>query len=148
MDAITARRRTIRRRFLPSLAVPIFRKSRLPRRRFGIVFRQLDRQRASPVDAATGIEIGGEFRFLGSVEYTFPLTADDMLKGVVFVDYGTTEENIEINANNYRVAPGVGLRISIPAMGPAPLALDLAVPIAHADGDDIQNFSFFFGFGR
>ena len=24
----------------------------------------------------------------------FPLTADDMLKGVVFCDYGTTEENI------------------------------------------------------
>ena len=78
----------------------------------------------------------------------FPLTADDMLKGVVFCDYGTVEQNIEFDANNYRVAPGVGLRISIPAMGPAPLALDLAIPVHHAPGDDIQNFSFFFGFGR
>ncbi|MBC8352484.1 MAG: BamA/TamA family outer membrane protein [Planctomycetes bacterium] len=110
--------------------------------------RGFDFRGASPRNAATGIVTGGEFRFLGSVEYMFPLTADDMLKGVVFCDYGTTEENIEINSNNYRVAPGVGLRISIPAMGPAPLALDLAVPVHHAPGDDIQNFSFFFGFGR
>lgn len=110
--------------------------------------RGFDFRGASPRHAGTGIVTGGEFRFLGSVEYMFPLTADDMLKGVVFCDYGTTEENIEINSENFRVAPGVGLRISIPAMGPAPLALDLAVPVAHADGDDIQNFSFFFGFGR
>ncbi|MCA9145614.1 MAG: BamA/TamA family outer membrane protein [Planctomycetales bacterium] len=101
---------------------------------------------ASPKN--TGVVVGGEFQFLGSVEYMFPLTADDMLKGVVFCDYGTTEESIEIDPNNYRVAPGMGLRISIPAMGPAPLALDLAVPIARAPGDQIQNFSFFFGFGR
>ncbi len=110
--------------------------------------RGFDFRGASPIDPGTGIVLGGEFRFLGSVEYMFPLTADDMLKGVVFCDYGTTEENIEINSSNYRVAPGAGLRISIPAMGPAPLALDLAFPVAHADGDDIQNFSFFFGFGR
>ncbi len=110
--------------------------------------RGFDFRGASPRNAATGIVVGGEFQFLGTVEYMFPLTADDMLKAVVFCDYGTTEEKIEINGNNYRVAPGVGLRISIPAMGPAPLALDLAIPVHHAPGDDIQNFSFFFGFGR
>lgn len=109
--------------------------------------RGFDFRGASPVGAA-GVTIGGEFQFLGSVEYMFPLTADDMLKGVVFCDYGTVEREIEINADNYRIAPGVGLRISIPAMGPAPLALDLAFPVAHAPFDDIQNFSFFFGFGR
>lgn len=110
--------------------------------------RGFDFRGASPRDAASGVTLGGRFQFLGSVEYMFPLTADDMLKGVVFCDYGTVEQNIEIDPKNYRVAPGVGLRISIPAMGPAPLALDLAVPIHHAPGDDIQNFSFFFGFGR
>jgi outer membrane protein insertion porin family len=46
------------------------------------------------------------------------------------------------------VAPGFGLRISVPALGPAPIAVDLAVPVAREDTDDIQNFSFFFGFGR
>jgi outer membrane protein insertion porin family len=58
------------------------------------------------------------------------------------------EENIEINAENYRIAPGAGLRISVPALGPAPLALDFAFPVAQAETDDTQVFSFFFGFGR
>jgi outer membrane protein insertion porin family len=46
------------------------------------------------------------------------------------------------------VAPGFGLRVSVPALGPAPIALDLAFPVAHEDGDDIQNFSFFVGLFR
>lgn len=102
---------------------------------------------ASPV-AAAGVITGGEFMFLGSVEYQFPLTADDMMRGVFFVDYGTVEDKIEINSDNYRVAPGFGLRVAIPALGPAPLALDFAFPVAHASTDTIQNFSFFMGFGR
>jgi outer membrane protein insertion porin family len=109
--------------------------------------RGFDFRGASPLGPAN-VTIGGQFRFLGSVEYFFPITADDMIKGVFFCDFGTTEENIELNSDNYRVAPGFGLRINIPAMGPAPLALDLAVPVAHAPGDNIQNFSFFFGFSR
>jgi outer membrane protein insertion porin family len=109
--------------------------------------RGFDFRGASPLGPAN-VTIGGQFRFLGSVEYFFPITADDMIKGVFFCDFGTTEENIELNPDNYRIAPGFGLRINIPAMGPAPLALDLAVPVAHAPGDNIQNFSFFFGFSR
>ncbi len=95
-----------------------------------------------------GVIVGGEFRFLGSVEYMMPLTADDMIKGVVFCDFGTVEESVEINSDDYRVAVGAGLRISIPALGPAPLALDFAFPVAKEDTDDVQNFSFFFGLGR
>ncbi len=101
---------------------------------------------ASPTDM--GAQVGGRFRFLGSAEYMFPLTADDMIKGVAFCDFGTVEKDIEINSENFRVAPGLGLRIMIPALGPAPLAFDFAVPVTHAPGDNIQNFSFFFGFGR
>ena len=92
--------------------------------------------------------VGGEFLMLGSLEYLFPITADDMLKGVVFADFGTVEENIEIKRENYRVSLGAGVRIFIPAMGPAPIALDFAVPLARADTDRIENFSFFIGMGR
>ena len=92
--------------------------------------------------------VGGEFSLLGSFEYMFPITADDMLKGVVFCDYGTVEEELDINTEDFRVALGAGLRISVPAMGPAPIALDIAVPVAREDTDRIQNFSFFVGFGR
>ena len=45
-------------------------------------------------------------------------------------------------------APGVGLRITLPAMGPAPIALDFAVPVAYAPYDSKQLFSFFVGFAR
>ncbi|MCA9212524.1 MAG: BamA/TamA family outer membrane protein [Planctomycetales bacterium] len=94
------------------------------------------------------VTVGGEFSLLGSFEYLFPITADDMLKGVVFCDYGTIEEEIEINKEDFRVAVGAGLRVTVPAMGPAPIALDLAIPIAREDTDRIQNFSFFVGLGR
>lgn len=108
--------------------------------------RGFDFRGASPMNM--GVIVGGRFQMLGSVEYLFPLTADDMLRGVLFTDFGTVEEEIEINADNYRVAPGFGLRITVPAMGPAPIALDFAFPVAKADTDDERMFSFFIGFGR
>ena len=101
---------------------------------------------ASPVES--GIQVGGRFQFLGSLEYMFPVTADDMLRMVAFVDYGTVEKNIEINWNNFRVAPGIGFRIAVPALGPSPLAFDFAVPVTYADTDDRQVFSFNAGLTR
>ncbi|MFK7738276.1 MAG: BamA/TamA family outer membrane protein [Pirellulaceae bacterium] len=94
------------------------------------------------------VQVGGEFMALGSVEYVFPLTADDMLRGVAFVDYGTVEEGIELDSENFRVSPGLGLRVTVPALGPAPLAFDFAYPLNYADNDDRQVFSFFMGFTR
>ncbi len=108
--------------------------------------RGFDFRGASPVSG--GVIVGGEYQFLGTVEYTFPLTADDMLKGVLFCDYGTVEEKIEINGDDFRVAPGFGFRLFIPAMGPAPLAFDFAFPVMQEDTDQEQIFSFFIGIGR
>ena len=54
--------------------------------------------------------------------------------------------NTEIE--NFRVAPGLGMRITVPAMGPAPIALDFAFPVAKADFDDTEVFSFSLGFSR
>ena len=108
--------------------------------------RGFDFRGASPVENT--VIVGGEFRFLGTVEYYFPLTADDMIKGVAFCDFGTVERDIAFDTDNFRVAPGFGLRVYIPAMGPAPLSFDFAVPVMRADTDDIQNFSFFVGLGR
>ena len=99
---------------------------------------------ASPVNM--GVIVGGEFQMLGTAEYLFPITADDMLRGVTFVDFGTVEESVKIT--EFRVAPGFGLRITIPAMGPAPIALDFSFPVAKADTDQTQLFSFFVGFNR
>jgi outer membrane protein insertion porin family len=106
--------------------------------------RGFDFRGASPV--VQNVQVGGDFEFLNTVEYLFPLTADDMIHGVAFCDFGTVNQNVALN--NFRVAPGLGLRITVPAMGPAPIALDFAFPVKKADTDDTQVFSFSVGLQR
>lgn len=103
---------------------------------------------ASPMTNVAGqeVETGGDFQWLNSLQYLFPITADDMLHGVVFCDFGTVEPEIAIN--DFRVAPGLGLRVTVPAMGPAPIALDFAFPVSSASTDREQVFSFSMGFSR
>jgi len=95
-----------------------------------------------------GVAVGGHFSLLGSTEYLFPITADDALRGIVFCDTGTVQPTIDDWTDRYRVAFGFGLRIMIPAMGPAPIALDFAFPIVKQRGDETQVFSFFVGWMR
>ena len=59
----------------------------------------------------------------------------------MFVDSGTVSESIK-KWGRYRVAPGVGLRFSIPMLGPAPLAIDFAFPVNKSPDDDEEIFSF------
>lgn len=102
---------------------------------------------ASPVSG--GVRVGGRMRWINSVEYLFPLTADDMMKGIVFCDFGTVEQDIKLSADSFRVAPGFGFRVNIPAFGNgAPLAFDFAFPVAMADTDEERIFSFFMGLLR
>ncbi len=109
--------------------------------------RGFDFRGASPVEG--GVIVGGEFQWLNTLEYMFPLTADDMIKGVLFCDFGTVEEKIELNADNFRVAPGFGFRVHMPAAGlGAPLAFDFAFPINNAATDDREVFSFYMGFNK
>jgi outer membrane protein insertion porin family len=109
----------------------------------GFAFRGASPQQLGPGGYAT---VGGPFEWLNTIEYLFPITADDTLRGVVFTDFGTVESNVSVQ--NMRVSPGVGLRITLPAMGPAPIALDFAFPVAYAPLDNQQLFSFFVGFAR
>ena len=74
-----------------------------------------------PSIRVTGQQIGGDFQLLTTAQYMFPITPDDMLRGVLFVDAGTVEPTISDWSDKIRVAPGFGLRIAIPAMGPAPM---------------------------
>ncbi len=91
------------------------------------------------------VAVGGDVMVLASVEYMFPITADDMLRGVIFCDTGTIQPSFSNWTEKYRISPGFGLRISIPAMGPAPLAFDFAFPVVTQPGDSEQIFSFFLG---
>lgn len=103
--------------------------------------RGFDFRGASPT--INGVQVGGRFQWLNTLEYMFPITADDAFRGVAFVDFGTVERDIEINKDNFRVAPGVGLRIAIPMLGPAPLAFDFAFPVSDAASDEHRIFSFY-----
>ena len=104
-------------------------------------FRGFDFRGVSPEQF--GVKVGGEFMFLTTLEYMFPLLANDMLYGVVFTDAGTVEASAGFD--EFRVAVGAGLRVSIPAMGPAPLAFDFAVPVMSEDFDDERLFTFSVG---
>jgi len=114
----------------------------------GFSLRGFDFRGASPRDPATNVFVGGHFQLLATAEYLFPITADDMLRGVIFCDTGAVQPSIDDWRDKYRVSPGFGLRVAIPAMGPAPIALDFAFPIVHNPGDRIEIFSFFVGFLR
>ncbi len=97
--------------------------------------------------------VGGEFLALGSVEYFFPVYQStyrgkpyEMVRGVVFVDFGKVAYSLDdIGADKFRAAAGVGVRLSIPALGRVPIALDLGFPISKDDGDETQLFSFSLG---
>lgn len=95
-----------------------------------------------------GYTVGGNVMFLASLEYLFPITADDMIRGVIFCDTGTVEQDLKHWNSNYRVTIGAGFRISMPMLGPAPMALDFGFPICKEDGDEKEIFSFTMGLQR
>ncbi len=96
----------------------------------------------SPRSGLAEDPVGGDFSVSGSLELGFPL-AGDTLRGVVFVDAGTVEEEFEINT--VRTSIGAGFRLIVPFLGPAPIAVDFAFPLNKDDEDDTQVISFSFG---
>lgn len=73
------------------------------------------------------LAVGGTFAWFNTIEYQIPIFANDKFHWAFFVDHGTVERRIEIK--DYRVAVGTGLRLNIPALGPLPLAIDVAFPL-------------------
>lgn len=108
--------------------------------------RGFDYRGASPQEY--GIAVGGHCLLLASAEYMFPITADDTVRGVIFCDTGTVEPTIDSWDQRYRVSLGFGLRLVIPAMGPAPIAFDFGFPVSEEPGDENRVFNFFIGFLR
>ncbi len=92
-----------------------------------------------------GVIVGGHTQVLACAEYLFPITADDMLKGVIFCDSGTSDRNFGDWSDRYRVSIGMGLRITIPWMGSVPIALDFAVPLSDNPYDEKEVFGFSMG---
>jgi outer membrane protein insertion porin family len=91
-----------------------------------------------------GLNVGGTFSWLNSIEYQVPVVASDKVFLVGFLDSGTVEPSVEIK--DYRVTAGFGARIQVPMFGPVPIALDFGFPIVKAPEDRKQIFSFWMGF--
>ena len=98
----------------------------------------------SPIQG--GVYTGGTFMTLGSVEYQMPVLANEMVKVVAFSDMGTVDDRVSLS--NFRLSVGGGFRVTVPAMGPAPIALDFAVPLMRERSDINQLFSFYIGMNR
>lgn len=86
--------------------------------------------------------IGGDFMFVTTAEYSFPIMGK-VLRGVAFTDMGTVEDDFGIS--DWRASVGIGARLYIKYFGPIPLAFDLAFPVSKNSDDDTQVFSFSFG---
>jgi len=95
--------------------------------------------------------VGGDFLFAASAEYGFPLFRDeetqtDVLRGVLFFDAGTLEEDIGSDAfGQLRTAAGFGFRFVIPALGRVPVSIDFGFPISKEEQDDTQLITFSMG---
>ncbi len=86
--------------------------------------------------------VGGQFLLLVGAEYGFPLLGD-FLRGVVFTDQGTVQNDLSVD--EWRISVGAGVRIKIPFLGGATFGLDAGVPLLKQDGDQTQVVSFDLG---
>ena len=88
---------------------------------------------------STTVPIGGDFAFLLTAQYEFPI-ADKFLAMVVFCDSGTVTD--DPGFDEYRVSLGTGLRLYIPQLGNVPLAFDFGFPVLKQSHDVKKSFSF------
>lgn len=103
--------------------------------------RGFEYREVSPRYNNTHVGIGGNFEFYNSAELLVPVSGGDELQLAFFLDTGIVTKSVD-SWDTYRVAPGIGMRISIPMLGPAPLALDFAFPVVKNDADEKEIFSF------
>ena len=85
------------------------------------------------------LAVGGTFALFNTIYYQIPILANDKVHWAFLVDHGTVERDVSIR--NYRVSVGTGIRLNIPALGPLPLALDIAVPVVKGPFDHKQLFN-------
>ena len=93
-----------------------------------------------------GVVTGGTFMAVGTAEYRIPITANDMVQAVIFSDLGTVDTDVSFD--KLRLTVGAGLRLTVPQMGPVPLAFDFGFPILKEDIDERRVFSFYVGVNR
>jgi outer membrane protein insertion porin family len=104
--------------------------------------RGFDFRGISPRQGLKDRPVGGDFLLLATAEYSFPLYTE-LLRGLVFSDMGTVEEDFGVST--WRMSVGVGVRLQLEFFGPVPMEFDFALPVSKDEDDDTQVFSFFVG---
>ena len=109
---------------------PVYEKFYLGGRSFrGLEFRTISPKAIGTIAAPTtpvNEPVGGDWLFFAGLQYEVPLI-DSFVAGVAFVDSGTVQA--DPGFNEYRVSVGLGLRLYLEALGPAPIAFDFGFPI-------------------
>jgi outer membrane protein insertion porin family len=86
--------------------------------------------------------VGGRFLLQGTVEYHFPITSDDTVRGAIFADRGTVEAKFDGDVfDEFRSSAGMGFRIKVP-ISPVPLRFDWGFPLEKEHEDERDLFSF------
>lgn len=99
----------------------------------------------SPRSGRGNDPVGGDFVYNGSAEVNFPIY-ENMLRGVVFSDFGDVESDLKFGA--VRTSVGAGIRFSLPFLGQTPFAIDFAVPVTRGHRDETQLISFSLGISQ
>ena len=134
--------------YIPESAsdVPVFERFYLGGRSFrGFAFRGVSPRSVfrnpapPPAFLPSDRPVGGTWAFFFGPEIEQPIF-QKLISVVAFVDSGTVTS--EIGFEQYRVTAGLGLRMNIPQLGPAPLAFDFGFPIVSGENDRERVFSF------
>lgn len=83
--------------------------------------------------------VGGSFEFFQGIELIQPVY-EEIFFVVGFIDSGTVID--EVGLDDYRVSAGFGFRFVLPALSPAPLALDFGFPLISQDDDEDRFLTF------
>jgi len=83
--------------------------------------------------------VGGSWLLFGSAEIQQPIY-EDIFGIVFFVDMGTVTDDLAFD--EWRVSAGMGMRLYIPQLSPAPLAFDFGFPLVKEDRDESRLFTF------
>jgi outer membrane protein insertion porin family len=113
--------------------------------------RGFDFEGVSPVDPATRQQVGGEGLLTGSLEYNLPLTSDEKVQLVAFVDAGYVVERAQDVFDGWdelRASTGVGMRWQVPFFGPTTIAVDVASAFLREREDETQHLHFAIGAER
>lgn len=84
-------------------------------------------------------QVGGTWELFFSAEIQQPIINENF-RFVLFSDMGTITNSPGFD--DWRITAGVGLRLTVPALTPVPLAFDFGFPIRKMPADDTRIFTF------